>query len=176
MKIAIFGGSFDPPHLGHEAIITTALHTLDIDLLVVVPTWLSPFKTTVSAPASLRLAWAKKAWGGIAKVSVLDYEVRQERAVASIETVQYLQGLYHPNHIYLIIGEDNLRTLHQWTAYKELRNRVEFVVASRGGKSETSLKKLPINVTISSSKLREHLDASMLPKPIVMDILDYYTP
>ncbi|MBN2964693.1 nicotinate (nicotinamide) nucleotide adenylyltransferase [Sulfurospirillum sp. T05] len=174
MKLAIFGGSFDPPHTGHEAIITAALKHLTPDLLVVVPTWLNPFKTAVSAPANLRLAWVHKAWGHLPHVEICPFEVEQARAVPSIETVKHLCSTYQPSHIFLIIGEDNLASLGTWNSFQELSRLVEFVVATRGGKLKTSLKKLSINVTISSSKLREHLDASKLPKPIVVDVLNYY--
>ncbi|MBE0496001.1 MAG: nicotinate (nicotinamide) nucleotide adenylyltransferase [Campylobacterales bacterium] len=175
MKLAMFGGSFDPPHVGHEAVITTALSQLELDLLVVVPTWLSPFKSAVSTPAPLRLAWTTKAWGKIPRVKVSSFEVDQERPVPSIETLEYLHRTYQPDTLYLIVGEDNLLTLPAWHRYEELLQLAEVVVASRGGMRQTSLKKLPIHVTISSSKLREHLDASKLPKPIFADIVNYYT-
>lgn len=48
MRVAIFGGSFDPPHIGHEKIIQKALEKLDIDVLFVVPTYLNPFKKNFS--------------------------------------------------------------------------------------------------------------------------------
>ena len=51
MNVAIYGGSFDPPHIGHEEIIKQALKTLDIEQLFVVPTYLNPFKNRFFAPA-----------------------------------------------------------------------------------------------------------------------------
>ncbi|DAB35050.1 MAG TPA: nicotinate-nicotinamide nucleotide adenylyltransferase, partial [Sulfurospirillum sp. UBA12182] len=55
MKIAIFGGSFDPPHKGHESIVNEALKTLDIETLFVVPTYLNPFKDSFVADERTRL-------------------------------------------------------------------------------------------------------------------------
>ncbi|MBO7475437.1 MAG: adenylyltransferase/cytidyltransferase family protein, partial [Campylobacter sp.] len=54
MKIALFGGSFDPPHTGHEKIVRLVLANLNIDLLVIMPTFLNPFKEKFSAPPNLR--------------------------------------------------------------------------------------------------------------------------
>ncbi len=82
----------------------------------------------------------------------MDFEAKQTRAVPTIETVEYLKRRYDLNKIYLIIGADNLSSLKNWHRYNELKNMVEFIVASR---DETilpkELKKLPINVKISSS-------------------------
>ncbi|HHE07967.1 MAG TPA: ribosome silencing factor RsfS, partial [Chlorobaculum parvum] len=44
MKVAIFGGSFDPPHMGHQGIVQRAVEVLDIDKLIVLPAFLNPFK------------------------------------------------------------------------------------------------------------------------------------
>ena len=63
MKIALFGGSFDPPHTGHEKIVRSVLANLNIDLLVIMPTFLNPFKEKFSAPPNLRLKWVEKLWG-----------------------------------------------------------------------------------------------------------------
>lgn len=54
MKIALFGGSFDPPHQGHESVIKEALNTLEIDKLIIMPAFISPFKESVSVPAQKR--------------------------------------------------------------------------------------------------------------------------
>ncbi len=62
VKYAIFGGSFDPPHLGHKEIIKRVLELKDVDMLLVVPTYLNPFKSNFSADAKLRLEWVRKSF------------------------------------------------------------------------------------------------------------------
>ncbi|NLC27277.1 MAG: nicotinate (nicotinamide) nucleotide adenylyltransferase [Campylobacteraceae bacterium] len=173
MKLAFFGGSFDPPHLGHEAIINEALSELNIDLLVVMPTWLSPFKKSFYAPASLRLFWVKNAWEN-KRVHVSDFEVKAKRAVPSLESVRHIKSIYNPSKIYLIIGHDNLKSLHKWHAYETLCKEVEFVVASRSGNEALGLKNLKINASISSSKLRSRMDPSSLPKSVRNQVFEYY--
>ncbi len=175
MDIAIFGGSFDPPHCGHEEIVFKALESLHVEKLFIVPTHLNPFKKEFFAPSQMRLAWLKKLFT-CKKIEVLDFEVKQKKQVATIKTVEYLKSRYSLGKIYLIIGADNLKSLEHWHRYNELKNMVEFVVASR---DETilpkELKKLPINVKISSSKLRSNMNKSFIPNQIEDEIEEYYT-
>jgi len=175
MDIALFGGSFDPPHIGHEEIIKKALQKLEISRLFVVPTWRNPFKKSFLAPPTLRYLWVKKLLSHYPKAKVLSYEMRQSRPVPTIETVEYLQNLYHPDKIYLIIGADNLPALHKWHRYEELAKRVTFVVATREGvKIPPKLQKLKIHVSISSTELRRHPKRAWLPVNIADDVLAYY--
>ena len=175
MRAALFGGSFDPPHLGHDAIVKSALKDLDIDILFIMPTWKNPFKTTFSAPPLQRYEWAKKLWGKIPKVKVNDYEISRHKPVPSIETVMYLNDRYPIDSLYLIIGADNLKNLTSWKNYDKLRNEVTFVVASRDDEEiPKDLKKLAINVNISSSNLRESPSPDFIPVSIREDVLRYY--
>ncbi len=174
MKVAIFGGSFDPPHVGHQQTIEKALIELDIDLLLVIPTYLNPFKDKSFTPAHIRLEWMKKIVKKYSKVKVVDYEIKLNRQVASIESVEYIIKLYNPSKIYLIIGADNLKKLPHWQNYNKLKNLVEFVVAQRGNiEIPTNLKKLDINVNISSTNLRDKLNKKYLPAIIADDIIEY---
>jgi len=176
MNVAIYGGSFDPPHIGHEEIIKQALQKLDITVLYVVPTFLNPFKNIFFTPAKIRLKWVEKLLLSYPKAKLLDYEVKQNRPVPTIETVQYIIDNYKINTIYLIIGADNIKDLAKWTEYKRLKKLVTFVVASRDGLPiPKELQKLQINVTISSTLLREHLQREYLPIMIADDVIAYNT-
>ncbi len=175
MKAAIFGGSFDPPHSGHEQIIQKALENLDIDVLFVVPTYLNPFKKKFFAPPKLRYKWVKKLLLPYPKARAIDYELKQNRPVPTIETVKYLKKRYNPEQIYLIIGADNLPTLHQWKAYRKLSRLVTFVVATRAGiPVPPNLQKLTVNANISSTELRKKIRRKMLPKRLASEIWHYY--
>lgn len=175
MNIAVFGGSFDPPHIGHEEIIKESLKKLDIDTLFVVPTFLNPFKETFVAPAKKRFEWVEKLILPYPKAKTLKYEIEQNRPVPTIETIKYLKKTYDLDKIYLIIGADNVPTLHKWKAYKELEKLVHFVVATRDNeKIPKNLQKLDIHVNISSTKLREKIKKEYLPKSISNEIMEYY--
>lgn len=175
MRVGVFGGSFDPPHIGHDMIIKEALKSLNIEILFIVPTWLNPFKKTFSAPPQKRLQWVKKLWEELDRVKICEYEFDNKRPTTSIETINYLYEIYPITKCFLLIGADNIKSLHQWNRYEELAKKVEFVVALRDGiKIDENLKKLQINANISSSKLRENLDYKYIPQEILSSVKEYY--
>ena len=176
LNIAIFGGSFDPPHTGHELIVKKALEILDLDKLFVVTTYLSPFKESFFAPATIRQEWLRKIFEGFEKVEICSYEMEQKRQVPTIETVLHIKSLYQNAKIYLIVGSDSYAAMPRWSRYDELCTHVEVVVAKRGAfVPPANLKILPINVNISSTKLRSFLDKRFIPSVIQDEVLAFYT-
>ena len=94
MKIALFGGSFDPPHAGHDAAVKAILSSLKPNLLVIMPSFLNPFKKSFSAPPQLRLRWCRALWSDAPGVEVSDYEISQNRSVSTIQSVKFLLEKY----------------------------------------------------------------------------------
>lgn len=175
MKIALFGGSFDPPHLGHEAVIKEALQVLDIDKLIIMPTFINPFKNAFFADETQRFLWCKKLWGALAKVEINDFEIRQRRPVPSIQSVSYLKKLYKSEKIYLIIGADHLATLSSWRKFNELCKEVEFVIAKRANITiPTNFKNLETHIDISSSLIRNSLNLEQVCEGIKAEVKEYY--
>ena len=97
MKIALFGGSFDPPHAGHDAAMKAILSSLKPDLLIIMPSFLNPFKKSFSAPPQLRLRWCRALWSDAPGVEVSDYEISQNRPVPTIQSVKFLLEKYGAN-------------------------------------------------------------------------------
>ena len=97
MKIALFGGSFDPPHAGHDAAVKAILSSLKPDLLVIMPSFLNPFKKSFSAPPQLRLRWCRALWSDAPHVEVSDYEISQNVPVPTIQSVKFLLEKYGGN-------------------------------------------------------------------------------
>ncbi len=176
MNIAIFGGSFDPPHFGHDEVVKSALKNLNIDKLIIIPTFLNPFKSEFGAPPNLRLQWCRTLWENLSsKIIVSDYETTQNRAVATIESVIYFKNKFNASRIYLIIGADQLNSLHKWHRYDELKALVSFVIACRDGiKIDENLQKLDINVKISSSKIKSELNFKQVPSAILSNVQSFY--
>jgi len=176
MTVALFGGSFDPPHVGHKMIVDEAIKALHVEKIFVVPTFLNPFKGEFSAPAILRYKWLCKVFKDNPKIEVLDFEVKQKRQVPSIETVKFIIKHYEPKKIYLIIGADNFAKLHLWKDYKELKSLVRFVIVPRDDIiTPKELKKIKINANISSSELREDFNLSFIPRCIKNEVEEFYT-
>ena len=175
MQLAIFGGNFDPIHIAHEAIVNKALDSLEIDKIIVVPTYLNPFKSSFHYEPNIRFNLLKKVFNNNPKIEICDYEINQNRPVYSIETVNYLKNLYKPSKIFIIIGEDNIRDLDKWNSINELKELAQFVIFKRTGFENNKLKDfktLDINIDISSTQLREKVDLSYIPKQIKEDILE----
>jgi len=171
--IALFGGSFDPPHIAHEALVKALLEIEGIDKVVVMPTYLNPFKSHFFAPSELRLKWLKKIFSDSNKVEVSDFEVRQNKKVPSIESVKHLLKSY--KKIYLVIGADNLSSLSKWTSFDELNSLVTFIVASRDSVDiPESYLRLNIDIDVSSTMLREDLDITKLPSKCADEIIKFY--
>jgi nicotinate-nucleotide adenylyltransferase len=173
MAIAIFGGSFDPPHTGHVAIVKKALQALPIDTLYVVPAYVNPFKSGTHAPAKLRQEWLERIFADEPRVEVSDFELKQERPVPTIETVQHFRQI-DPS-IFLIIGADNLDSLAKWERFEQLDSLVTWVVASRPGHEGSGmLRSLDTNVDISSTELRALEKTHLIPESVREEIEHYY--
>jgi len=173
MNIALYGGSFDPPHLGHMHVVNSALDMLDIDMLIIVPAFVNPFKTGTHAPAELRFKWLKEIFKANKRVEITDFEVIQNRAVRSIETVKHFDALYQK--IFFIIGADNLASLQKWHRFDELDKLVTWVVATRDKiEIDAPYIQLAVDHPISSSELREELNIEHLPKEVALEIETFY--
>ena len=75
MKIAIFGGSFDPIHIAHKAIVKRALEELEIDKLIIVPTYLNPFKSNFYLEPKVRFELLKKVFEKVESFSLTEINI-----------------------------------------------------------------------------------------------------
>ena len=172
-RVAIYGGSFDPPHIGHTAVIEEAFRTLPIDRLILVPTAQSPFKSGHTAPARTRLAWLEKIAADDPRLEVSDCEIAREGPSYTIDTVHRFAPFF--DTIYLIVGADNLEGLSRWHRFEELDRMVRWVVADREGRPiPEGFLRLRIDVPVSSSELRERMDPSRIPAPIRKEVAAFY--
>ncbi len=172
-SIALFGGSFDPPHIGHTAIVKALEKLNHIDEIIIMPTYLNPFKSTSHAPSELRFQWLEEIFKNSAEVKICRYEVNQNRAVTTLESVEYLLKTY--TKIYLVIGADNLASLELWNNYEKLKEKVTFLVASRDNIIvDSHFIQLKVNENISSTELRENMDISKLPIECALKIKEFY--
>lgn len=171
MNIAIYGGSFDPPHIAHIQIIQVALQELDIDKLIVIVAYQNPLKNPSLFDANRRYEWMRELSKNLPKVEVSDMEIIQKKPIPSIESVLNIKNNLCPKKIFFIIGEDNLLSLHKWQRYEELKNLVEFVTIERCGYdlNDENLCKISlpqVKHKISSTQIREGLSLGNLPDDI----------
>lgn len=173
MNIALFGGSFDPPHRGHLRIVEEALKCLPIEALILVPAWQNPFKNIVHADGKTRYQWLKTIFAPYHNVHISDFEITQDRSVYTIETVRHYQA--QSDRIFLIIGADNLAGLPRWNSYDELCSSVTFVVATRNRVDiPEGMIRLNIDEPISSTYVRNNPITLGLDPEIEKNIIPYY--
>ncbi|TLP39601.1 nicotinate (nicotinamide) nucleotide adenylyltransferase [Arcobacter arenosus] len=173
MHIAIFGGSFDPPHIGHQTIVKKALKKLDIDLLLIVPAYLNPLKVKSFLDAKTRFKLLKKLFSKKESVKVSSFEIDMKRPVYSIETIKFVLKKYKPEKLYLIIGADNYKSFHLWDSFEEIEKLVTLVVVTRDGikyNNNGNVKKLKVDIKISSTELRNTFRLNYIPKKIRKDV------
>ena len=159
-SIALFGGSFDPPHFGHKALVKEFLNVTKVDKVMVIPTFLNPFKNTSHFSPHERLKMTKEMFSSFLNVQVSDFEIEQGKATPTATTLAHFQKEYEVKQI--IIGADNLLSIDKWYNFKIINEQVEWVVATRiGYKVDTSMlrafKILNIDASISSTEIRNKM-------------------
>jgi len=172
-SIALFGGSFDPPHIGHMAIVEALKKLEYIDKIILMPTFLNPFKSSSHAPSELRFQWLEEIFKAFENIEINNYEVSKNRTVPTIESVEYLLKRYQK--IYLVIGADNLASLELWINYESLKEKVTFLVASRDNIIiDDHFIQLKVDERVSSTQLRDSIDISKLPTECASQIKKFY--
>ena len=134
LKIGIYGGSFDPVHLGHLLVAQAALEELGLDRIFFVPAAQSPFKPeTKPAPDAVRLQLLRLALAGKTNCEVDDQELRRGGVSYTVATLRDYAEKFPGAKLFYLIGADNAAQLNAWREPAELARRAEFVVVPRPG-------------------------------------------
>jgi nicotinate-nucleotide adenylyltransferase len=135
MKIGIFGGSFNPPHMGHINALQTVAKKLGLGKVHVVPAAQNPLKTPVEGPtADQRLELTKLAFSQYGDTYVVDdQELKRGGLSYTIDTVLNLRKTYEASDLYLIVGADKFEELAQWKDYQKILAETNVVVTTRPG-------------------------------------------
>jgi nicotinate-nucleotide adenylyltransferase len=156
MRVALFGGSFDPPHLGHVLAMAHALSTARVERLMMVPCFRHAFDKTLS-PFAHRLAMATLAaqvFGERARAS--DIEATLGGPSRTLVTVKALLAQSPEMQITLVVGSDLVGERERWYGYAELASLVEFAVVPRAGHEAQAPFAIP---DVSSTEIRARIAA-----------------
>jgi len=168
MRIAIFGGSFDPVHHGHLLLAQDAVEQLKLDRLVFVPAGVNPHKlhNAPQAEGRLRLAMLQAAIADYPgdKFAIETLELEREGPSFTADTVEAFQRRWPGAQLFLLLGEDNLVKLHTWHRVEWLRETVEFVCFGRQTIEEQGVPaekcvRLERRIDISSTEVRLRIAA-----------------
>jgi nicotinate-nucleotide adenylyltransferase len=139
-RIGLFGGSFDPVHLGHLLVAQAACEELALDRLFFIPAAQSPFKPeSQPAPASIRQRMLRIALAGRPNYEIDTQEISRGGVSFSIDTVRDYTRRFPQAELFYLIGADHVPTLPKWREAEALAQLVEFVVIPRPGETPASL-------------------------------------
>ena len=134
MKICFFGGTFDPPHIGHLLVPQMVCEVEEFDKILFIPAYNPPHKINISS-VEHRTNMLKIAINGNPKFEYSDIEVKREGISYTIDTIRALKQEIKltSNNCYYLIGSDSLVDFHNWREYKAILSECQVIVALRPG-------------------------------------------
>lgn len=185
-NIAIYGGTFNPVHIGHVNLLDCFIRTLDFDEVIVIPTNIPPHKNVhITADGETRLEMCRLAFKG-EKITVSDIELKREDKSYSYDTVSELKKIYPDDDLFFIMGSDMFLSLEGWYRYDDLKKLITFCAAARSTEDRKLLEEQAVKlekngaktvivdidiIDISSAQIREKIMfgepvAEFLPKDV----------
>jgi nicotinate-nucleotide adenylyltransferase len=174
MKTALFGGTFDPIHLGHTDMIRQLCDAYPLDRVIFMPAYLPPHKLAAhTASFEDRLAMVRLATRGSSNWTVSDYESTVSGPSYTYRTLCHFLEVVSADDLYYIMGQDSFNSIKTWYRWEELLGLCHFIIIDRHGydDKENAIKDLaetrgwrlhflPLQtLPISSSLIREKLEA-----------------
>jgi nicotinate-nucleotide adenylyltransferase len=130
-RIGMFGGAFDPPHLGHVALARAAVEQLALDELLVFPTGQAWHKARELSPAAHRLAMAQLAFADVPRAVVDGRELQRAGPTYTVDTLRELHREFPDAQFLLVIGADQAESLHSWRETAEIARLATISIAAR---------------------------------------------
>ena len=189
MKIGIFGGSFNPVHLGHLKIVEIVLERIKLDKIIIVPVGVPSHRKNNLIDAKHRLKMCYLTFKGIKKVEISEIEIDSNEYSYTYDTLMKYKKLYPNDEFYEIIGEDSADYFKEWKNYKEILQNSKIIVLNRKvdkeemSNKESSLKNEEFKDSIiyienhyeySSTEIRERIGKEKKIKNIVTHSVEEY--
>ncbi len=175
-RVAIFGGSFNPPHVAHLLAVAYVLSCADVDRVLVVPVSRHPFAKAL-APFSHRLEMCRLTFADLARVDISRVEEELGGESLTVRTLEHLHGAHPDWSMRLIVGGDVVHEMDRWTQPERIRALAPPIILGRVGVSlppehQGAPQVLP---DVSSSGIRAMLadDAPELAHVLPRPVLDY---
>jgi nicotinate-nucleotide adenylyltransferase len=130
-RIGVFGGSFDPPHVGHLALAQTAVAQLRLDELRVIPTGQAWHKARGLSDAHHRVAMVELAFASVPQTVVDSREIRRSGPSYTFDTLTELRSDFPDADLFLILGQDQAQALPTWHRFEEVCRLAIICVAVR---------------------------------------------
>ena len=166
MRIGVYGGTFDPPHVGHLIVASDVCDAMRLDRLLLVPAAEPPHKRgSVHASAELRLEMVRAAVADDPRLEVDDIELRREGASYSVDTLREIRERAPGCELFFVVGFDQLREFASWRSPDEVARLAHLVAVAREGEQIDASFPFPatrVEVTridLSATELRARIAA-----------------
>lgn len=134
MKIAILGGSFDPPHKGHITAAKRLMKLFKFDRIWLMPCYKHPFNKKLS-PINCRFKMTKYLEGKNIKTS--DFELKRKSVSYTIDTLKSLAKEFPKDQFFWVIGYDQIKTFKKWKDWKEIIEKFKLIIVPRNNLEKT---------------------------------------
>lgn len=142
MNLAMFGGSFNPVHIGHLELLKRMIETFDLDKVLVIPTNITPLKDNTSMVSpSYRLSMCRLAFCDIDAIEVSDLEIKRKGKSYTVDTLRQIKAMYPHSKLHLIVGADAFLRLELWHKAPEIFMEAKIITIARDDKDATLLAK-----------------------------------
>lgn len=180
-RLGLFGGTFDPPHLGHLVVAQDVVERLELDRLFFVPAGEPPHKVEDRlSPAAVRLAMVQAAAGDDPRLGVSDVEVAREGPSYTVDTLRWYRERHPGAELFFLMGADQLVRFRSWREPREIARLARLVVMAREGVDperldpgiEVPFLRVPVTrVDISSTEVRRRIREGrsiryLVPEPV----------
>lgn len=177
MNIVVYGGSFDPIHIGHLTVANEIYHHFNPDLFLFIPTGHSPLKTsTPRAPVAQRIAMLNEAIKYLGFGQIETFEIENSGKSYTYHTMKYLLSKYIDANISIVIGTDQYDALNKWYEIEKLKTMVNFIVVNRNTEvQDLSYPFQSFNVPridISSTMIRKRIATGKTIKCFVLESIE----
>ena len=141
-NIGLFGGTFNPPHVGHLALAKEAQKEFSLDRIFFIPAFMPPHKEPRNViDAEHRLAMVKLLINGDSGLILSDYEIKKRSVSYSIETIRHFKEEFPSSKIHFLIGSDAFYHIDTWKESQELLKLIDFIIFPRAGNTKEMITK-----------------------------------
>jgi nicotinate-nucleotide adenylyltransferase len=184
VRIGVFGGTFDPPHVGHLLLASDAREALRLDRLIFVPAATQPFKVNTPPIASARdrLEMVRLAVADDANYTIDDTEIDRKGLSFTVDTLEQLSSKNPGAELFLLLGEDTLAGIDGWRNPGRIRELATLAVMRRSGSEGSPVTAIADGLTtvsarrvdVSSTEIRERLRAGKSIKGFVPESVERF--
>lgn len=139
MKIGLFGGTFDPIHIGHLIVMENVINTMNLDKIYILPNSNPPHKVqNKKTDINIRIKMVKEAISDNHKIEINDYDYRNNSIHYTYQTIDYFKKTYPDDKFYFIIGEDSFLDIKKRKNYEQILKE-NLIVFKRYSETNSSL-------------------------------------